>query len=163
VNGKVTVLLSEERICREKMYWGIPKMAIKYIVDNYLDGDISNADAIIIPDGTLEGSIITNGLIPQIRDGLNLKFDKAPTGYYWFTYRKKYLGLFCGSPVRHFVKFGRSVYDKFVTSKFARPLIKRFIFDPMCKKNGWDRTKIFICDHHEAHALASLYFVNDKQ
>lgn len=137
-------------------------MTIKYIVDNYLDGDISKVDAIIIPDET-NGSISANRLLPQIRSGLNLKFDVVPMGYHWFSYRDKYLGLFRGSPIRHFVKFGRSVYDKFSASKFARPLIKRFIFNPMCKKNGWDKIKIITCDHHKAHALASLYFVNDNK
>jgi carbamoyltransferase len=145
------------------MYWGIPKRSIEYIIENYLDGDISKVDAIVIPDEVLKGAISANGLTPQIKSGLNIKFDKVPVGYFWFDRREKYLGLFRGSPLRHFIKFGRSVYDRLTESGAVKPLVKRFIFDPMCKKNGWDKTRILLCDHHTAHALASLYFVNDKQ
>lgn len=143
VDGEILCLLSEERFCRKKNATGYPFQALQYIVDNYLDGNISNADDLAIIDGSGLGAsyLLRHGIEPQ-------RF----LDYYW---KKKSL-------IWARLKFPGFSFIKTISRRFLSCFCHKIKLyrarENLLKIVGLDFSKVTFYDHHSCHAASSAYF-----
>ena len=147
--GKILFLLSEERLVRIKNAVGFPKQALSTLTENYLDGDLSNADLIVVADETGYGfaTILAGGFEP-----------------------KEFINYYRNDRERLLLRAFPSVIEQFVTTiriwkLKATVILGRLPKLPKCHDIalgiGVSPVKLKTIHHHDAHALSSCFFVPD--
>lgn len=151
INGKVECVLSEERLTRIKNATGFPFKALDYIVSRYLSGDKSKISKVVLNDYELAGvqSLECRGYEP-----------KRYQDYYCYTKKKRFFKHFCKK--RSFSSKLKSLFLYRHSVRTALPFSngKQELLEKISNKIGVSSSKLELLDHHSAHMLAPLYFVN---
>ena len=165
INGKIECVLSEERICRLKNARGFPYQALQYITDTYLNGDINLADKIVVSDASWNVVRANEQLGWQPQRYLDyFALTRKDTD---MAYLRWYMGL--NKKPSAYKHFKQQLKNK-IKSCFTKGAVQseKTLSDAECLDIiaaliGVDKTKIINLDHHTAHSLASLYFVDNAQ
>ncbi|MDR3243454.1 MAG: hypothetical protein LBT79_01760, partial [Elusimicrobiota bacterium] len=128
IDGKVICLISEERLNRIKNSYGYPSLALKFVIDKYLDGDKSKITKVVLNDYDM---VFANdlqfwGYEPKTLD------EVFPIHY---KNREAYINKY----LRYKGKFSRSVRDlkiafklfvrkNFLQGRFIKRVNKKIVF-----------------------------------
>lgn len=139
-NGEVKCLISEERISRAKNTIGFPEQALQYVIKKYLNGDVTNADIIVIPDET----------------GIGLRYLHQH-GYKPVrvveVYRDRYKNVFENTGI-----------VRRILTRLKRKYVRQSeLLDDISRAVGVDSDRITFINHHVAHALSGLHFLNNHR
>lgn len=147
-DGKLISLISEERFCRIKNATGFPFRALDFVVREYLDGNLDNADHIAFIDQTGSGAsyILRNGL--------------SPTRYLDYYSKNKAKILFAAkNPTltrfrRHFKKAVKLFFADNSSDSIHQKLLNEL---------NISSKKVAFYNHHECHAATAAYFESFSQ
>lgn len=146
-DGQIRTLLSEERLCRIKNAAGFPSLALQYVADTHLSGDVRNADQIAIVDG----------LGTRAEELCRIGLEARRYGdYYWKSkeQRLRRLAAFAPeAPRRLFRSVKASLAGRSDEDSRARAAQARIV-----DKLGFDPAKVVFLDHHAMHAASAAYF-----
>ncbi|MDA1194386.1 MAG: hypothetical protein O2894_04310 [Planctomycetota bacterium] len=153
IGGEVVCLLSEERINRLKNSTGFPYQALAYVRDTWLGGSFDSLDAVVLNDELLYGYEYL------CRRG----FDAHVFQDYYCNTRKDDLDKLIERErprLRDLVR--RKGDEPFEPKPRAEaPRVDRAeAFAHIAREGGFPAERISLLDHHTAHALSPLYFVD---
>ncbi|MDR3048981.1 MAG: hypothetical protein LBV16_03975, partial [Elusimicrobiota bacterium] len=170
IDGEIVCLISEERLNRIKNSYGYPARALEYVVNKYLGADKSLITKVILNDYDM---VFANDLqfwgydpktVDEVfpihyknRQSFLNKYLKYKNG---FSKTKRGLKIAFKKFVRkHFLQ-GRFI--KRVNKKLTFPFIvtREKLIKIIADKIGVPAEKILPFDHHSAHLLAAMYFVD---
>ena len=144
-NGEIKCILSEERFTRIKNHHGFPVSCLKFIVDNFLDGSISNIEKIAIVD----------------KSGLSAKFNCSKN---FQTVNSIDLNELIGIYNRRkiFYKNFKFIYKvlKNINYKFKKKISYENYKSKLYDYYKLPKDKIVEFDHHLSHAATFSYFKN---
>jgi carbamoyltransferase len=147
-SGKIAVNLSEERLCRVKNATGLPKNALNYVCETYLDGDIRNADGVHIVDGTgSAASKLVRNLLPV----------EGVTTYYWKD-KPSHIVRSRPRPFTAWHHFQKDVHRRFNKATGRRQRRLERAKAQVCELIGSDPQRTWFHDHHLCHAASAIYF-----
>ncbi|MDR0485770.1 MAG: hypothetical protein LBH29_03475, partial [Elusimicrobiota bacterium] len=173
IDGEIVCLISEERLNRIKNSYGYPAKALKYVIDKYLSGDASKITKVVINDYDL---VFVNdlefwGYDPKTVDEvfpIHYKNKEA--------FMRKYLqyeSKFPSAIMRGKRSFKSLIRNIFLQGRFIKRVNKKLSFPfiatreklikTIAAKIGVSPSKIVPFDHHSAHILASMYFIDERK
>jgi len=137
-DGKIKVAINEERLSRRKLDVGFPKRSIIACLD-YMK--LKPSDILIIACSTSDFSKTLTRIFPSLKER-----------YYLFRRRKIEKPRF--ARFQHFLKYKLTSYGDFfgVCKKISEFLLKKEL-----KKLGFQNFKLYIVDHHLAHAASACF------
>ncbi len=150
MDGEVKCVISEERLNRIKNAVGFPFKAFEYVVNTYLDGDKNQISKVVLNDKELVGvqSLECWGYEPH-----------RNTDYFCYTSKKGFLRRYghqkLSKKIKHFFKKRKS---PFPFTNTPEELLSK-----IAQKIGVVSEKIELLDHHTAHILAAMMFIDETK
>ena len=156
VDGEVVCLLSEERVNRLKNSTGFPYAALAHVRDHYLGGSFASVEAVVLNDELLYGyeylerrgydaHVLQDYYCHTRKGDLDKLIEKSGKGGF-LRKRKRETGTFEAPPRAESPRVDRD-------EAFAK----------IAKEGGLPADRLHLLDHHTAHAISPLYFVDDTQ
>ena len=155
IDGEVVCLLSEERLNRLKNSTGFPFEALRFVRDTWLGGSFDAVDAVVLNDALLygyeylerrgyEAHVLQDYYCHTRKDDLDKLVKRASKGA--FRRKRRKAGAYAPPP--------RPTEPRVdVAAALGR----------IAEKGGLPRDRIHLLDHHTAHAISPLYFVDDDR
>lgn len=145
INGEIRCILGEERIGRVKNATGFPTLALKHVIDTYLDGDANQCDALVINDELLLGFRYL-----EIHG-----FEAKPYAHtYYYLSRKGDIDKLAKSNIRRLLGLQKKRKEPALFDGHTRNQAMQKI----ASLTGISSNKIIFLNHHLAHGYASGFF-----
>ena len=146
--GRMVAMVSEERITRIKNATGFPRNALQEVVNQYLDGDASQVDLLVISDESLTG----------YRYLQQQGFDARPYRDYFWKEKGEDIGRQQRLPMS---VIGRRAVQRVRNRSAQREELtysKAAAKEHLAGLTGVTPDRICFLDHHIAHAMTPLFF-----
>lgn len=151
IEGKIVCVLSEERLNRNKNSTGFPFKTLEYVVNKYLDGNINSIDKVILNDAELVG----------VRCLEYFGYEGSGRDYFYRTAKNNFMKNYEKPSLRKKIKNLFSKKSNLAPKDFFKHSNDELI-EKISKTLGIDKEKIYLQDHHTAHILASMCFIDTK-
>jgi carbamoyltransferase len=173
IDGEIKCLISEERLNRIKNSYGYPKKALEYVINKYLDGDTSKITKVVLNDYDM---VFVNDLEFWGYEAKTIE-EVFPIHYKNRTFfiRKylKYKNKCSNTILKLKFSFKKFIRTLFLQGRFIKRINKKLTFPFIVTKAKLIKiiaskidvppTKIELFDHHSAHMLASMYFIDENK